>query len=250
MLGEKTNNKNTYKIYGLSGSERRILFGILFAHKEALNCVRLFGSRARGDYRRASDIDLAITGQNAVFSMLALAFSESPLPYTVDIVNYDDDISGVLRHNIDREGKIIFATKEGKPVVTPEQLKAKLNDYKHALERLNQVLAKDASLDDAYLDATIQRFEFSFELAWKLMKAYLEYDGFATNSPRSSIREGFKTNLLEDATAWLDMLEQRNLAAHTYDEEMAAKLYKRIKEDFYNLLSKFSEEMTKRLTIE
>ena len=111
---------------------------------------------------------------------------------------------------------------------------------------MHQALQKDPSLDDMYLDATIQRFEFCFELAWKLMKACLEYEGFSANSPRSSIREGFKANLIADAAAWLDMLEQRNLASHTYDDEMAAELYRQIKERHFELLSSFRDEMERR----
>ena len=54
-------------------------------------------------------------------------------------------------------------------------------------------------MDDMYLDATILRFEFCFELAWKLMKAVLQYDGIAANSPRSCIRESWKQGLIPDA---------------------------------------------------
>jgi hypothetical protein len=49
---------------------------------------------------------------------------------------------------------------------------------------------KEADLDDMHLDATILRFGFCFELAWKLMKAILEYEGIEANSPRASICEG------------------------------------------------------------
>ena len=52
-----------------------------------------------------------------------------------------------------------------------------------------RVLAAIKDTDDMYLDATIQRFEFCFELAWKLMKTVLEYEGIDVNSPRSCIRE-------------------------------------------------------------
>ena len=51
-----------------------------------------------------------------------------------------------------------------------------------------RVLAAIKDTDDMYLDATIQRFEFCFELAWKLMKTVLEYEGIDVNSPRSCIR--------------------------------------------------------------
>ena len=87
-----------------------------------------------------------------------------------------------------------------------------------------------------YLDATIQRFEFCFELAWKLMKAVLEYEGIEVNSPRSSIREGWKQGLISDAEEWLDMMEKRNLSSHTYDENVARDIYHEVRERYADLL--------------
>ena len=235
------------KLYGLSVSERRILFDILRSHTASLNSVKLFGSRARGDYRKTSDIDLAISGQSFMRSRLAEDFSDSLLPHTVDIVDYDGKIDVDLRKNIDKDGKVIFLTQGGVALMTAEQVKDKLANYVAALEKLRIAVEKDASDDDMYVDATVQRFEFCFELAWKLMKSYLEYEGISVNSPRSSIREGFKANLLDDAAAWLDMLEQRNLASHTYDEAMAAKLYRNIKDEFFSLLVMFKNEMEQKI---
>lgn len=64
-------------------------------------------------------------------------------------------------------------------------------------------------LEDLYLDGTIQRFEFVFELSWKLMKGYLEYDGIEANSPRGAFREAFKIELIEDGTAWIKRITNR-----------------------------------------
>jgi len=97
-------------------------------------------------------------------------------------------------------------------------------------------LNKDLSDDDMYLDATIHRFEITFYLAWKFIKAILEYEGIEANSPRASIREGFKANIIENPAKWLDMLEKRNLSTHTYDEETADEIYKAIKEEYFALL--------------
>mgnify|MGYP002747715690 FL=1 len=109
--------------------------------------------------------------------------------------------------------------------------------------RLQAALRKDADADDMYLDATIQRFEFCFELAWKLMKAVLEYEGIEANSPRSSIREGWKQGLISDAEAWLDMMEKRNLSSHTYDENAAREIYREVKERYADLLESFDQMM-------
>ena len=91
--------------------------------------------------------------------------------------------------------------------------------------------------------ATIQRFEFCFELAWKLMKVVLEYEGSEVNSPRSTIREAWKQGLIADAEAWLDMMEKRNLSAHTYDEHSAWGIYRVVKERYIALLTALDAKM-------
>ena len=97
-----------------------------------------------------------------------------------------------------------------------------------------------------YLDATIQRFEFCFELAWKLMKAVLSYEGIEVSSPRASIREGWKQGLVQEAEAWLDMLEKRNLSAHTYNEQTAQVIYAAVKGKYFAMLAALDEEVAAR----
>ena len=119
--------------------------------------------------------------------------------------------------------------------------------YHRVLERLQSALQKEPDADEIYLDATIHRFEFSFELAWKLMKAVLEYEGIEVSSPRSSIREGWKAGLIADAEIWLDMQEKRNLSTHTYNESTALEVYRLIKEKYVALLMAWDEEAQRRL---
>ena len=121
-------------------------------------------------------------------------------------------------------------------------------DYHRVLERLQSALQKEPDADEIYLDATIHRFEFSFELAWKLMKAVLEYEGIEVSSPRSSIREGWKAGLIADAETWLDMQEKRNLSTHTYNESTAREIYRLIKEKYVALLVALDEEVQRRLS--
>lgn len=82
----------------------------------------------------------------------------------------------------------------------------------------------------------IQFFETTFELAWKLMKDYLEHQGHTVNSPREAIKLAFSTTLIQEGTSWLNALMDRNLTVHTYDETMANKVYDKIKEDYFLLL--------------
>ena len=131
--------------------------------------------------------------------------------------------------------------------MTKMQIEMKQADYHRALERLQLALTKEPDADDMYLDATIQRFEFCFELAWKLMKVCLDYEGIEANSPRSSIREGWKQGMITDAEAWLDMQEKRNLSSHTYNESTALEVYNLIKEKYVALLVAWDEEIQRRL---
>ena len=95
-----------------------------------------------------------------------------------------------------------------------------------------------------YLDATIQRFEFCFELAWKLMKAVLQYDGIEANSPRSCIRESWKQGLIPNAQEWLEMMEKRKLSSHTYDENAAREIYREVRGRYVVLLEECDQTMS------
>jgi nucleotidyltransferase substrate binding protein (TIGR01987 family) len=78
----------------------------------------------------------------------------------------------------------------------------------------------------------IQSFEFTFELAWKTLKDYLEAQGVACQFPREVIKNAFQFQIIPNGEAWLEMLGKRNLLAHTYDEKLAAQAYRLIKEEF------------------
>ena len=65
--------------------------------------------------------------------------------------------------------------------------------------------------------AVIKAYEFSFELSWKTLKDLLNHEGLDVQLPREVLRQAFATRLLQDGQLWIDMLEQRNLMAHTDD---------------------------------
>ncbi len=92
-----------------------------------------------------------------------------------------------------------------------------------AVERLKTALERPK--DEFVRDSAIQRFEFTFELAWKTLKTFLELQGLEARSPRSAIRGAFQAGLLPEDPFWLEMLELRNLTSHTYDEALAERIY-------------------------
>ncbi|RYE21355.1 MAG: nucleotidyltransferase [Sphingobacteriaceae bacterium] len=84
----------------------------------------------------------------------------------------------------------------------------------------------------------IQVYEFTFELAWKTVKDYLEEKDVEVKFPRDTIKEGFKYELLENGEVWLDMLQKRNLMSHTYNEINAELAYNLIINEYFSELQK------------
>lgn len=103
---------------------------------------------------------------------------------------------------------------------------------------------KDKIIKDGLRDSIIQRFEFVTELSWKLMKKYLDENlVLEVYSPRSVIKESYKQDLIENGELWLDILEDRNLTSHTYDENTA----NRIKDNIVNKYVLEFEKFIKRI---
>lgn len=98
----------------------------------------------------------------------------------------------------------------------------KFQNYKKAFTRLSEGIEQFNEGDDLQRDGLIQRFEFTFELAWKTLKAIFEDEGLiGMNSPKTVLREAFAADLIQDEEIWLLMLNDRNSTAHIYSEEMA-----------------------------
>lgn len=94
----------------------------------------------------------------------------------------------------------------------------------------------------------IQFFEMSFELAWNLVKDYLEEQGFVDiKSPRGALKKAFETNILENGHDWMDLLQDRNLTAHTYDEQKATDMEKLIHHKYFPLLKALHNSFIQKL---
>lgn len=83
------------------------------------------------------------------------------------------------------------------------------------------------------IQGIIQSFEFTFELSWKTLKDYLEAQGVLCMFPREVIKQAFHHGILKDGEIWLEMLNKRNLLAHTYDERLALEAYRLISTGYY-----------------
>ena len=123
-------------------------------------------------------------------------------------------------------------------------------DYKNALIKLQEALGQEEkqSLSEdtmqIIIDGVLHRFEFTFELAWKTMKDYLEYMGITnkTGSPRENIVASFKQGIIDDGEIWIDMMLSRNELSHLYDEEASRKIYNKIKHKYIIELKKLQEK--------
>ncbi|MBM5804119.1 MAG: nucleotidyltransferase [Cyanobacteria bacterium K_DeepCast_35m_m2_155] len=101
--------------------------------------------------------------------------------------------------------------------------KQRFDNLQRAYRRLRSMLelaAQDPESEVIRM-AVIKAYEFTFELSWKTLKDYLSYNGLDARLPREVIKQAFATGLLIDGQLWIDMLEERNLMAHTYDDARA-----------------------------
>jgi nucleotidyltransferase substrate binding protein (TIGR01987 family) len=90
-------------------------------------------------------------------------------------------------------------------------------------------LASNRSLNEAERQGLIKAFEFTFELAWNVMKDYLEYMGIVgIVGSKGAVRQAFQNDLIADGQIWIDMIGDRNLSARSYDEATAEGLTNRI----------------------
>jgi len=123
-------------------------------------------------------------------------------------------------------------------------LEKKLIDFENALNRLNEaaeqsLLHKRERTYTFFRDSTIQRFEFTLEIAWKSIKTFLlEHEGVECRSPKGCIREFFSAGYLKETevTILLTMIDDRNLATHTYHEALADEIFENI-QNYLPLLS-------------
>ena len=108
-----------------------------------------------------------------------------------------------------------------------KKLQLQIRQLEKATGRLVEVLSLEPTLVN--MDATIQRFEFTFELAWKVMKNFAYEKGLEAISPRDAIRTAAQLGLIEKVEEWFTFLEARNNSSHIYDEKMAADVYETTK---------------------
>lgn len=122
--------------------------------------------------------------------------------------------------------------------------KQRFNNYLRALETLRRgvQLAQQRDLSELEQQGLVQGFEFTHELAWNVLKDYLEEMGVSgIIGSKGATREAFRNGLILDGEAWMEMIRGRNLSSHTYNPETAAQLVKTIRARFFPAFEQLAE---------
>ena len=122
----------------------------------------------------------------------------------------------------------------------------RFDNYQRALQTLSRAVALSAErpLSELEQQGLIQVFEFTHELAWNMLKDFLEAQGIAgLIGSRDAIRSAFKNGLLQEGETWMEMIKARNLSSHTYQLELANRLAAEILQRFYPAFVALEQKM-------
>lgn len=125
--------------------------------------------------------------------------------------------------------------------------KQRFNNYSKAFQTLVAAvdLARSRDLSELEEQGLIQSFEFTHELAWNVLKDYLEEKGITgLVGSKDATRAAFKNGLIEDGEDWMKMIEDRNKTSHTYDPKVAQAVVENILERFYPAFEKLAKKFT------
>jgi nucleotidyltransferase substrate binding protein (TIGR01987 family) len=208
--------------------------------------IYLYGSRVNGEATETSDIDIAYNDSEFKQNyLIEEEVANIPTLLKIDVQNIVK-ADERFKNRVISTGKILYsATKK---------LRAEdaLYNYNKALERFVQVVEreeqyKEDGYGDVYLDLIIKRFEFTYEMSWKTIKRCLSFLGIEVKNPRETFKEAYAQGIITDEAIWLDMIEQRNLSSHVYDEYEVMEILdkkERYKEAFETLKSKIELLLT------
>lgn len=188
--------------------------------------IWLFGSRITGDADERSDYDFALDDatdfDGVKLDKIRSEIEILPTLHKIDISNIHK-AEARFANRVRDTGKVLFSANKG--------LRAEdgLLYFQRALARFRIVVEgadrmREEGNGDIVLDLTAQRFEFTYEMAWKALKRLLDYLGIDAKYPRAIFREAYLLRLIDDEAIWLDMIEMRNLSSHVYDESEIAIL--------------------------
>jgi len=126
--------------------------------------------------------------------------------------------------------------------MTSDRTKLRLDQLKDAIERLGDSLAENET--EFMRDSIIKRFEIAFELAWHALQERLREEGIEANSPTRALQGAFQVGWIEDQKGWAEMLENRNLTVHVYQEKVAIEVSAFVRAKGHDLLRQLAARIT------
>ena len=122
------------------------------------------------------------------------------------------------------------------------RLQERIENFNKAYELYNKIRNEYITdkMNDAFRLALVQSFEVVFELAWKVLKDYLQENGIDVNMPKMVIKEAFNKKIIANGQTWINMCETRNSTSHEYNMEKVNIMLEKIAYDYYDELSNFT----------
>ena len=124
--------------------------------------------------------------------------------------------------------------------------KQRFRNFSRAFSLLREALELQPSqLNQLEKEGIIQRFEYTFELAWKVLKDVMESDGIALDqiSPKAVVRQAYSAKYLDNPEVWLNMIGDRNLMSHTYDFAKFEAVINTLRESYLPELEAFYHDL-------
>jgi nucleotidyltransferase substrate binding protein (TIGR01987 family) len=180
--------------------------------------VWLYGSRASGEAKESSDIDIAFDDKE--FKSEWLIEEEIEKIQTlikIDVKNIAHTEER-FRQRVLSTGRVLYSASK------KLRFEDGLYNFKRALDRFGEAIEQREELEQRgygaiVLDLCTKRFEFTFEMSWKAIKRGLDYLGIEAAYPRVCFKEAYAIGLISDQDIWIDMIEQRNLSSHVYNQD-------------------------------
>lgn len=122
----------------------------------------------------------------------------------------------------------------------------RMDHFRKALQQLREAeaLAETRQLSKLEEQGMIQTFEYTHELAWNLLKDFLESRGaHSLYGSRDVVRTAFRRGVLTEGQVWMDMIDSRNLTSHTYDERIAQRVLSAIRKEYLASFEHLEERM-------
>lgn len=127
--------------------------------------------------------------------------------------------------------------------------KQRYSNFEKALARLTEAIRENEGTESNLIkEGIIQRFEFTHELAWKVLKDFLNFEGYREISgSRSASRKAFSIGLIDHGEIWMDMIESRNNTVHTYQDNILEHEFDKIIQIYHKELIKLQQTMNEKL---